>query len=343
MDERSIGSRGVEVLLLEAPAGSGVDRWADDLEGGLASIEAGTRFRRHRCPSLSRFFPRLALLGERIERSDVVHTGTWLEPAAHRNAARIVTVHLVVHDDRHYGRVRGVARRAWHRHLRVREERAVRRATAVVAVSEHVAERVRSLFGVEARVIRNGIDLVAFSPREDRSPGGGPLRIITVGAASKRKGFDLFMAAAHRLSGEAEFVHVGPIREHLARRARSAGIEVVGALPHSEIPDRLRRSDIFFWPSRCEGFGLSLLEALATGLPVVASSIDPTRELLGEAGANLFRVDDIDSLTQGLREMIAHPHDERREIGRSNRRRAEAIGARERMAGEYADLYRKLA
>ncbi|MAE69644.1 MAG: hypothetical protein CME06_04140 [Gemmatimonadetes bacterium] len=337
-------TRSVEVLLLEAPAGSGVDRWADDLESGLASIEAGTLLRRHRRHPLTRFFPWPALFGERIEEPDIVHTGTWLEPAVHEIATRIVTVHLVVHDDPHYGRVRGMARRVWHHRLREREERAIRRAAAVVAVSGHVADRVHALFGVESHVIQNGVDLAAFRPSGEARSGSARPRVITVGAASKRKGFDLFMEVARRLSGEAEFLHIGPIGNRIARRASSAGIAVIGALPRSEVADQLRRSDIFFWPSRCEGFGLSLLEALATGLPVCASSIAPTRELMGggtEAGAILCRVGDGESHAKGLRELIALSHEARKEIGRSNRRRAEAIGSRERMAREYAELYRE--
>jgi len=344
MAEPGAAARNPAVLLLEAPAGSGVDQWADDLAGGLRALAAPLELRRVRLPAWCRFLPAAAALSSPARGARVVHSGTWMAPALRNPPALLITVHLVVHGDPHYAAFRGPLRRLWHRQLKRRERDVIRRADLVVAVSEHVAERVRSLFGVEARVIRNGIDLDLFHPVAAAPSSGGRPRIVTVGAGTARKGVDALIEVARELAAEARVIHAGRVGAHAARRARGAGIELAGVLPRPRIADLLRRSDIFYWPSRCEGFGLALGEAMACGLPVVAADIAPTRELLGAGGSGgmLCPAEDLGSHLAALRRSIRRSPRERARLGAANRDRVVAIGDRIRMAREYAALYRSL-
>jgi len=81
------------------------------------------------------------------------------------------------------------------------------------------------------------------------------------------------------------------LRRKVARGGLSASVSLPGPAPHNEVRDRLRRASLYVFPSRFETFGLAPLEALAAGLPVVASDIPALRESLGNS-ALLLPVED---------------------------------------------------
>jgi glycosyltransferase involved in cell wall biosynthesis len=159
-------------------------------------------------------------------------------------------------------------------------------AHRVVANSSAVAERLRRE-GVGAsriRTVANGIDAAAF-PERRRQPGAA--RILTVANLRAEKGHDVLIdAAPHVLRSfpDARFVVAGdgPLREALIARARSRGVD--GAftfLGHCEnVASLLADADLFVLPSRSEAFPNAVLEAMASGLPVVASGVGGIRELI---------------------------------------------------------------
>ncbi|MDQ4130802.1 MAG: glycosyltransferase family 4 protein, partial [Actinomycetota bacterium] len=101
-----------------------------------------------------------------------------------------------------------------------------------------------------------------------------------------------------------------------------SGLTLRGALPHAEVPDRYRSADVFVQPSIAEAFGLPCIEAMAAGLPVVASATGGIVEAVrdGETGLLVER-DDPDALASALERLIADP-DLRASLGQAGRRRA---------------------
>lgn len=168
------------------------------------------------------------------------------------------------------------------------------------------------------------VDAQAFS-WVDRTGRGGPVTVGFVGAVSLRKGAPYFCQVARRLAGpNLRFSMVGPIRLNDAVvQEHRPWVEFAGAVPLSEVARQLERFDMILFPSTCEGSAGALVEAMATGLPVVCSpnSGSVARD---EREGFIRPYDDVDGLAAAVEQLVADP-DQRRAMGRAARERVEAL------------------
>ena len=140
----------------------------------------------------------------------------------------------------------------------------------VVAVSHRVLREVESFYGLRGRVIPNGIDTSSFRPMglaRARDKLGLPHDAtigIFVGRPDHTKGYDTFLRVARRMP-QVLFLVAG------GYGPAQGNVRPLGRIPHSDMPWWYSASDFFFLPSRYEGFGLSTIEALSCGVPVVVS------------------------------------------------------------------------
>jgi glycosyltransferase involved in cell wall biosynthesis len=115
-----------------------------------------------------------------------------------------------------------------------------------------------------------GIDITRFAVPERRR--GDRLRVLTVGAVGLRKGSPYVVEAAREMVGEAQFRMVGAIGAGLAGTLLwSPNLELCGAVPRAEMAAHFAWADVFLLPSACEGSATVTYEALAAGLPVIAT------------------------------------------------------------------------
>jgi glycosyltransferase involved in cell wall biosynthesis len=160
--------------------------------------------------------------------------------------------------------------------------RAARRADHVLAVSERTKRDALELYGLpEAKVTvtQHGVD-PAFSAAAGGRRGDGYL--LFVGAIQARKD-PLAAAEAARAVG-LPLVVAGPEKEPaLARELRARGADLRGWVGKEELAELYRGAAALVWPSRYEGFGLPVLEAMASGTPVVLSADPALREVAGDA------------------------------------------------------------
>jgi glycosyltransferase involved in cell wall biosynthesis len=210
-----------------------------------------------------------------------------------------------------------------------------RGAAQVVANSQGLAALARQSAGTTPiGLIPNGVDTARFTPAVSRDEAG-PVRLVFVGRLVRQKGLDVLLEALARLPAGADYeltlVGDGPLRPALTGQAQALGLtsrlRFVGWAGREDMPDLLRRADIFVFPSRDEGMPNAVLEAMATGLPVVATRISGNEEVVvdGQTGL-LVPPDDPDALAGALARLLAD-----RPLGRS-------LGAagRERAGREYS-------
>jgi glycosyltransferase involved in cell wall biosynthesis len=217
---------------------------------------------------------------------DVLHCTTFRGP----RSPRIPTV-LTVHDLALLRAPEAFPR--WHRlYARAGLRSVLQAADAVVAVSEFTRDEAVAA-GVPAeriRVVPNGVDDV-FTPDGPRAEGDYVLAVATL---EPRKNLGRVVEAARRAGVELRVVG-----------ARGwGGVDVagwVGELPDAELASAYRGARVVLYPSLYEGFGLPVLEAMASGTPVVTSSGTAMEEVAGGA-AVLVDPLDVDAIVQGIAE-----------------------------------------
>jgi glycosyltransferase involved in cell wall biosynthesis len=172
-----------------------------------------------------------------------------------------------------------------------------RRAARVLAISERTKRDVVELYGVSPeRVVVTplGVD-AAFSPGATAVDS----YVLLVGAIETRKN-PLAAAAAAREVGR-PLVVAGPIRDRaLARKLGEAGADLRGYVSRAELAELYRSAACLVFPSRYEGFGLPVIEAMASGTPVVAAPDAALREVAGDAA--VFAP--ADELASGIRRAL---------------------------------------
>jgi glycosyltransferase involved in cell wall biosynthesis len=225
------------------------------------------------------------------------------------------------------------------------ERLAARWCRTLVAVSE--AERAAGLAARvgrpgQYRVIRNGIDLEAFAGEPQPREG----RIVFIGRLRSPKRVDLALEALRQVreavpAATLDVVGDGPLRaglEQLAMRLGVGdGVRFLGS--RTDLPSLLRDTHCFLLASDSEGCPLSVLEAMAAGVPVVATSVGGVPELVvdGETGS-LTRPGDAAELAVALRSVLSSP-EQARSLGENGRARARRLFSRERMIGDTSALY----
>ena len=233
----------------------------------------------------------------------------------------------------------------------------INRMDVVVAA----CERCTGFLGWHSTVIHHGTDTTFFRP-EDGSRHSGPVPKLpgkfvvgTLGRVRHTKGTDLFVDALIELLPEFEdFSAVvaglcrpkdggfkADLEERIARAGLRDRIVFVGDLESSEAASLLRRVDLCVAPSRVEGFGLTAIEAFASGTPVVASSVGVWPEIVGHQVGAVFESGNLNDLIDKLRPLLASPE---RLAGMGAAARRQAV-ERHSVAGEAEalnDLYKRL-
>ncbi|MBK5936606.1 TIGR03088 family PEP-CTERM/XrtA system glycosyltransferase [Halorhodospira halophila] len=226
---------------------------------------------------------------------------------------------------------------------------------AHVAVSGHLADYLTDRVGIPAErvhTIRNGVDCARFTPKPRRSSWpvytiGSVGRLVAVKdqqrlvvAFSRLKQIlpELFPGLRLVILGE------GPQRTALEEVVAAAGLGAQVALPgnREDVSAELRRMDLFVLPSLAEGIPMTVLEAMATGVPVVASRVGGVPEVVLEGvTGTLVPPADTGALTAALAGYVLDPSRGRSQ-GKAGRQRVLQYLDVAGMAGAYETLYERL-
>lgn len=264
---------------------------------------------------LSAAFGKLSKLGKDLltSRADVFHAITPMGGAAALLAGKrnvVVTVHDLIpfhHSSYDY---------SWkYRYIRFCTRLCARRAAAVIVPYRVTRDEVvKSLKGSPERVhvVNYGVDHATYYPRPELRRA--PRRVLYIGEVSRSKGVDVLIRAFHHVKArvpDAELIIGGktnkdqPALEELARSLGVDGITFKGFIPEDELATYYATTTVMVFPSRY-GFGLSVLEAMACGTPVVAAAALDAPEFVADAGL-LVDPDDAAGLGDCIRRVLTEP------------------------------------
>ena len=224
-----------------------------------------------------------------------------------------------------------------------------RRADGLVSVSAGLRDEVLKLEpDLDVRVIPNGVDTQRFRPSEEPKRREWsirhPLRILYVGRLRSFKGLQDLMDALPMVQRavpvRVDLVGDGPYKEKLEDQLQKLALQNVvrfrGRLPRDEMPQVYREADLLVLPSYAEGMPNAILEALASGLPVVATNIEGSRELVrsGVEG-ELIPTHSPEALARAIMALASNPEKLSR-CGAAARQRAMSFSW-EKVADDYLD------
>ncbi len=226
------------------------------------------------------------------------------------------------------------------------EGRVLRASHTVVTTSRWTRERLLTAYRLDPRRVRVAVPGTDPARLTEPSSHGGHL--LAVGAVTPVKGHDVLVAALARLADlpwECRIVgsldrdpgHAAAVRRSASGPALRGRVRLLGALPRPALEEVYATSDLLVLPSRLETYGMVATEALAHGIPVVATDVGGVREALGEADAPALLVppEDPSSLASAVRAWLSDP-DLRRVLRRRARGRRRSLPSWAQTAREVA-------
>ena len=193
---------------------------------------------------------------------------------------------------------------------------AFQRADLVAPVSRELAGHLRRIAPrARIQVLPNVVDTQVFVPPESPRRRGSPVALLSVGALAEKKGHAYLLDALARLDDGhvLDVVGDGELRGPLEARARELGlaerVRFRGELSKEEVAAMMRAADLFVLPSTHETFGCVLIEAMATGLPAVATRVGGVPEVLTAAEGELAPARDAEALAGAIERALARSFD----------------------------------
>ena len=187
----------------------------------------------------------------------------------------------------------------------------------------------------DRKIVTHRLSIAAKKiPFRDRRRTGDTVRLLSVGRLVEKKGFEIgiraaaaFQAANPGVRLEYRIIGDGPLRGDLTGLVEQLGaaatVQLVGALPGAEVMRRMYDADLYLLPSLMEQAGYVLLEAQASGLPVVATRVGGVPEMVQEGhSALLVQAGDVQATAEALRDLV-NRSDQWPAMGREGRRHVE--------------------
>jgi len=226
------------------------------------------------------------------------------------------------------------------------------RNSACIAISQFIAGRLKAAAGIDAEVIHNGVDLQRFHPAD--APPSDPVVLMVAQVVPWKGQRDFLQAAAmvkrripavrFRLIGSDLFDDHPEYRGLLGTLAQRLDLAdtVEFAGYRDDVPGLLRKSTLLVMPSRDEPFGRAVIEAMASGLPVVAYNEGGPAEIVVDGQTGLLAPPgDVPALADAIVRVLSNP-DEAARFGRAGRQRAVELFDARQTARKIMAVYSRL-
>lgn len=334
----------MKIWLPYVASGSGSDTYTTRIAKCLRA--SGWEVEATKFPHVAELWPWAMNRRSRPPGTDVVLANSWNAFAfVHAGVPLVVVAHHCVLDPA-LSAYQTISQNVYHRTLvRAFEQKSFRVADLTVAVSQYTAKMLRAHFKIgELTVIPNGIEVDEWSPPDAvKEPiAGRRARLLFVGNLSRRKGADLLPRIMTSLGSDYELVCVSGLRNSTHLHFQHPNITIVSNLSEAELREYYRRADVLVFPSRLEGFGYAVVEAMACGTPVVATKAASLPEIVesGKTGI-LCERDDIGCFVSAIRQ-LCESQQRLQTLGENARIHVSECFSISKMAERYDSLLRTL-
>ena len=224
--------------------------------------------------------------------------------------------------------------------LRLFTRSALMHAHTITAVSNFTADLVRKDMkcNYPIKIIYNGVDTEMFFPLTKSKMPDREINILFSGNLTRRKGADIIAELVSRLSKQTTLYYTQGLMSKKPL-PDTPGLKCLGSIAFEDMSNLYRQMDILWMPTVREGFSLAVLEAMACGLPVVASDCSSLPEQIDDGkGGFLCPVGDVNAFSEKIN-LLANSPKMRREMGEYNRAKVEKMFTLDRMVKEYKELF----
>lgn len=276
-----------------------------------------------------------------LGKADLIHVAPDHASFFHnKGKPQVITFHNLMLDDYMQQYSSFLQRIHYRTDLRWFIKASLERASRVTSVSRFTADLVQKELGYdgEIHVITNGVDAELFTPARGRGSSVGEVRVLFAGNLTRRKGADLLPDIARYLNSNIRILCTSGLRSK-TKLAESSVLQQLGPVLYKDMPDLYRSVDLLLMPTVREGFPLVVIEAMASGLPVIATNCSSLPELVDE-GKGGFLCSQVDTRTFAEKiNLLAVSTEMRREMGEYNRDKVERLFRLDTMIQAYRDTF----
>lgn len=215
----------------------------------------------------------------------------------------------------------------------------VQKATQIIVLNETSFKYVRKISGKKVCILPNFIsdDNLVLTHNINTNIN----TIVYVGHIEYAKGIKEFLSVAEALP-DIQFILVGPVREDISVQNHPANVIFTGKVDHEDVKCYLSEADVFLFLSHSEGFSIALLEAMAAGLPIIATDVGANRDMIGVDGGFIVPIGDSMSIVSAVNKLMCDMS-MRQKMSKRNIYKVKNEYLTEVVMGKLINIYRDLS
>lgn len=295
-------------------------------------------------PHHAEYLPWFVHKPEVPEWATVAHINTWLHPRfIPSNLPVVATLHHSIHDPE-LQPYKGFLRTQYHNYwIKNIERKTMQRANKVTAVSQFAALIARQkVINIPIEVIYNGVDTDLFKFSNQLKEKEAPFHLLYIGSWMARKGIDLLTPIMKELGNDFELYYTGGEAAAKDRYRMPKNMHDLGRLDKAQVINAMQEAEALLFPSRSEGLPLTVLEAMACGLPVITTNGTALPEVIqhGKTGL-LCEKNNVQNFVEAIK-ILKETKGLQKELSLNARLSIEKNFKMDKMVEQYIEAYKTL-